>query len=645
MKIKIIIYSLILSVIVQQGYAQKTKVALGHKQYDRYGYVDAIAIYERVAQKGYKDEKMFKNLGNAYYFNAELEKAEKWYGELFAMNQNQEAEYYYRYSQCLKAMGEYSQADKMLVQFNKKSSSDKRAQLYQENKNYLEEIKANSGRYNIADAGINSEYSDYGSSFSGNKLVFASARDTGGVSKKVFKWTNQSFTNLYSSEEKPDGKLDEPKHFGNIINSKFHESTPVFTKDGLTMYFTRNNFLDGKKGKDDKRITLLKIYKATLIDGEWKSITELPFNSDQYSIANPALSNDDKTLYFASDMPGTFGQSDLFKVTINGDGTYSTPENLGIKINTEGRETFPFISDDNELYFASDARPGLGGLDVYVAQIAKDNSINNIQNVGAPINSVKDDFAFFIDSKSRNGFFTSNRTGGKGYDDIYKFTETRKLACEQSLTGTITNIETAKILPDTKLSLFDEKFQLLKEVISDTEGNYSFEVLCGKTYFVRAEKRDHKTKEETINIDKISVKSELNLALERRMKPIDIGTDLTKTLGISMIYFELDKSIILKDAALELAKVLAIMQEYPKMKIDIRSHTDSRQSAQYNEALSDRRAKSTMAWLIKNGIIASRLTAKGYGEFQLVNKCADGVTCSEEEHQQNRRSEFIITSL
>jgi outer membrane protein OmpA-like peptidoglycan-associated protein len=200
-------------------------------------------------------------------------------------------------------------------------------------------------------------------------------------------------------------------------------------------------------------------------------------------------------------------------------------------------------------------------------------------------------------------------------------------------------------LPDTKLSLFDEKFQLLKEVISDTEGNYSFEVLCGKTYFVRAEKRDHKTKEETINIDKISVKSELNLALERRMKPIDIGTDLTKTLGISMIYFELDKSIILKDAALELAKVLAIMQEYPKMKIDIRSHTDSRQSAQYNEALSDRRAKSTMAWLIKNGIIASRLTAKGYGEFQLVNKCADGVTCSEEEHQQNRRSEFIITSL
>lgn len=645
MKINTIIYSLILSVIVQLGYAQKAKVAKADKQYDRYGYVDAIATYERVALKGYKDEKMFQNLGNAYYFNAELEKAEKWYEELFAMNKDQEAEYCYRYSQCLKAIGDYGQADKMLAEFNKKSGNDKRAQLSANHKNYLEEIKANSGRFDIADAGINSEYSDYGSSFSGNKLVFASARDTGEFSKKVFKWTNQSFTNLYSSEEKSDGKLDEPKHFGNIINSKFHESTPVFTKDGSTMYFTRNNFLDGKKGKDNKRITLLKIYKATLVDGQWKSITELPFNSDQYSVANPALSNDDKTLYFASDMPGTFGQSDLFKVTVNGDGTYSTPENLGIKINTEGRETFPFISDENELYFASDARPGLGGLDVYVAQLAKDNSINDIQNVGVPINGVNDDFAFFIDSKSRNGFFTSNRTGGKGYDDIYKFTETRKLACEQSLTGTITNKETSKILPGTKLSLFDEKFQLLKEGISDTEGNYSFEVLCGKTYFVRAEKQEFPSKEGTINIAKTSGKSELNLALEQRIKPIGIGTDLAKTLGIQMIYFDLDKSLIRKDAAFELAKVLAVMQEYPKMKIDFRSHTDSRQTAQYNEALSDRRAKSTMAWLIKNGIEASRLTAKGYGEFQLINKCADGVACTEAEHQANRRNEFIITSL
>ena len=650
MKINTIIYSLILSTIVQQGYAQKAKVASADKQYDRYAFVDAIATYERVAQKGYKDEKMFQNLGNAYYFNAEFEKAEKWYGELFEMNKDQEAEYCYRYSQCLKAVGDYGQADKMLAEFNKKSGNDKRAQLYASHKNYLEEIKANSGRFNIADAGINSEFSDYGSSFSGNKLVFASARDTGGVSKKVFRWTNQSFTNLYSSEVTQNGNLGQPERFSKRINSKFHESTPVFTQDGKTMYFTRNNYLDGKKGKDGKHITLLKLYKATVNeDGNWEDVVVLPFNSDNYSVAHPALSLDEKILYFASDMPGTLGQSDLFKVIINQDGTYGTPENLGATINTEGRETFPFISDENELYFASDARPGLGGLDVYVAKIAKDNSINDTQNVGAPINGSDDDFAFFIDSKSRNGFFTSNRTGGKGYDDIYKFTETRKLACEQSLMGTITNIETAKILPDTKLSLFDEKFQLLKEGVSDREGNYSFEVLCGKTYFVRAEKQECQTKEGTINIFKTSGKSELNLALEHRIKPIGIGTDLAKTLGIQMIYFDLDKSLIRKDAAFELAKVLAVMQEYPKMKIDIRSHTDCRQTAQYNEALSDRRAKSTLAWLIKKGIESSRLTAKGYGESQLINDCGCEPTnqsnCTEEQHRANRRSEFIITSM
>lgn len=652
MKINTLIYSIILTLLVLQVYAQKAKVALADKQYDRYAYIDAIANYERLAQKEYKDEKMFQKLGNAYYFNAELEKAGKWYGELFAMNQNQEAEYHYRYSQCLKAMGEYSQADKMLDQFNKKSSSDKRAQLYKKNKNYLEEIKANSGRFNIVDAGINSEFSDYGSSFSGNKLVFASARDTGGVYKKVFKWTNQSFTNLYSAGVKKDGTLGHPERLGKKINSKFHESTPIFTRDGKTMYFTRNNYLDGKKGKDNKRITLLKLYKSTLKkEGEWYNVVALPFNSDNYSAAHPALSVDEKTLYFASDMPGTLGQSDLFKVLINQDGTYGSPQNLGSTINTEGRETFPFITNDNELYFASDGRPGLGGLDIYVGKIVKDSSITNIQNVGAPINGIDDDFAFLIDSKSRNGFFTSNRSGGKGFDDIYKFTETRKLTCEQILKGIITNKETGNILQDTKLSLFDEKFQLLKEGISDTNGNYSFEVFCGKTYYVKAEKYDYETKEGTTSIAKTSGKSELDLALalEQRIKPIGIGTDLAKILDISIIYFDLNKSSIGKDAAFELAKVLVVMQEYPNMKIDIRSHTDSRQTKQFNEALSDRRAKSTKAWLVKNGIETSRLTAKGYGESQLLNDCGHEPTkqshCTEEQHQANRRSEFIIVSM
>lgn len=645
MKIKKLVYCTLLIVIALQGYSQKAKVAAADKKYDRYAYVDAIATYERVAEKGYKDEKMFQKLGNAYYFNAELEKAAKWYGELFAMNPEQEPEYYYRYSQCLKSVGDYAKADEMLEQFNKKSGNDKRAKLYAKQKNYLEEIKANSGRFNIEDAGINSAYSDYGSSFSGNKLVFASSRDTGGVSKRVFKWTNQSFTNLYASDVNSAGNLETPKPFGNRMNSKFHESTPVFTKDGKTVYFTRNNFLDGKKGKDDKKITLLKLYKATLEKDSWGKVSELPFNSNQYSVAHPMLSPDEKTLYFASDMPGSYGQSDLFKVAINDDGSFGTPENLGTTINTEGRETFPYISDENELYFASDGHPGLGGLDVFVSKIEQDGSFKEVQNVGAPVNGPQDDFAFLIDSKTRNGFFTSNRTGGKGYDDIYKFIETRKLVCKQALIGIITDSETGLVLSNVKVSLFNEKFELLKVNESDEKGQYNFDVECGKTYYVRSEVADYVTKESKISTITTNGITNLPIALEKAKCKVTVGDDLAKCFGIKMIYFDLDKSVIKKEAAFELEKILDVMKQYPAMKLDIRSHTDSRQTAKYNEALSERRAKSTIAWLVKNGVNSSRLTGKGYGESQLVNQCSDGVKCSEEEHQANRRSEFIVVSL
>lgn len=644
MKIKNFFYSTVLLVIAVQAYGQKD-VAAGDKKYDNYSYIDAIATYERVAEKGYKDEKMFQKLGNAFYFNAELIKAERWYTELFAMNHEQEPEYFYRYSQSLKAVGNYTKANEMLEEFNKRLGYDQRGQLYVVQRNYQEEIKANSGRYEIADAGVNSEYSDYGSALINGNLVFASARDTGGVSKKVFKWTNKSFTNLYSAAILPAGEMGKPERFSKNINSKFNESTPVFTQDGQTMYFTRNNFLDGKRRNDAKKITLLKLYKASLEEGNWVNVTELPFNSDEYSIAHPALSTDGQTLYFASDMPGTLGQSDLFFVKINSDGTYSSPQNLGKGINTEGRETFPFISADNELYFASDGRPGLGGLDVFVSKINEDSSYGEVQNVGAPINGGQDDFAMMIDSENHNGFFTSNREGGNGYDDIYRFTEIRKLNCEQTLTGDIKDSETLAFLEGAKVVLLDSQFKIVKETVADANGKYTFPVECGKTYYVRAEKDSYETKEAKAIIEKTAGTTEVSVQLVKRIKPIDVGTDLAKTLDIPIIYFDLDKSVIRKDAAFELEKVLAVMQQYPKMKIDVRSHTDSRQTHEYNAQLSDKRAKATMAWLIKNGIDTKRLTGKGYGETQLVNHCADGVKCTGAEHQANRRSEFIIVSM
>lgn len=667
MKIKNLAYTFLLLCFYLNVNAQKANLKDADKKYDNYAYADAIKAYENLVKKGSQDEKVFQRLGNSYYFTGDLTQALKCYETLFVLNGNQEADYYYKYAECLKSTGNYIKSDEVLEKFIQKAPSDNRAVLIKKNRTYLEDIKANSGRYEIADAGINSEGSEYGSTILDNKLIFAASRDTGSIIKKNFKWTNKSVSALYFVELMPDGSIGKQKLFRKKEkSSSFNESTPVFTKDGKTMYFTRNNFINGKKGQSENRITLLKLYRASLIGEEWKNIQELPFNSDQHSVAHPALSVDEKTLYFASDMPGTLGQSDLFKVSINTDGTFGKPENLGAEINTEGRESFPFISEDNELYFASDGRPGLGGLDVFVSKINGELSYDEVQNLGEPINSRKDDFAFIINSKNRNGFFSSNRDNGHGLDDVYRFTELRRLVCEQELSGTITDAETGEVLSDVRVMLFDEARQTAVEVLSDKKGNYAFsKVKCGKKYFIKTAKEDYEIKEATLTLKKASGKTTFSLAIEKKakpmlakaiqvktikinavtVKPIAVGTDLAKLLKIPMNFFDLGKATIKKTSEPQLQKVVNILKEYPTLQLDIRSHTDSRQSSASNMILSEKRAESTKNWLIKKGIDGNRLTSKGFGETQLVNKCADGVKCTEQQHQQNRRSEFIITSL
>ncbi|CAA9199124.1 Peptidoglycan-associated lipoprotein [Flavobacterium bizetiae] len=636
------------------------------KSYEEYAYADAIKVYQELIYDGVTDEKILRRLGNSYYFIGELRDALKWYDQLFRINKVQDSEYLYKYAQCFKSVGNYHKADEILAIFNEKSASERRADLIRNNKNYLEDIKFNSGRFDIADAGMNSSYSDYGSAVYDNKLIFTSARDTGGVAKNNFKWTNKSFSKLYMVELMPDGNVSEPKKFRRKENGKYNESTPIFTKDGRTMYFTRNNFIDGKRGVNEKQVTLLKLYSSELIDGKWKNIKELPFNSDQYSTAHPALSVDEKTLYFASDMPGTLGQSDLYKVSINGNGAYGTPINLGPSINTEGRETFPFISEENELYFASDGRPGLGGLDVFVSKIQEDETFDEVQNVGEPVNSKQDDFAFVI-SKKRNGFFSSNRSSGYGLDDVYRFTETKRLVCEQELSGTVTDSETNQILSNVTLIIFDEARQNAQQVVTDENGNYVFsKVKCGKKYFIKTSKTDYEIKEVPLSIKKENGKTILPISIEKKvvpliaaktimiktvsvksvkMKPIAVGTDLAKTLNIPMNFFDLGKATIRKTSEPQLQKIVDVLKQYPTLTLDIRSHTDSRQSDSSNMILSEKRAQSTKNWLVSKGIDGDRLSAKGFGETQLVNKCADGVKCTEQQHQQNRRSEFIITNM
>ena len=620
-----------------------------NEMYKNFSYVDAIKIYERIAQKGFVNQEMLESLGNAYYYNAEYKKALPWYEQLFQEGKYKvKPEYYYRYAQTLKSVGDYTEADKMMAKFVElTNANDTRAALFEENKDYQTVIKNNSGRFQLNNASINTENSEYGTALYGDKIVFAGATDARKAKRGVSQWTGESFYDLYEAEHF-DQKLGSRKPFSSSVNTQFNESTPVFTKDGNTMYFTRNNYVNRKLGTDIENTILLKILRATKDkNGNWGDIVEVPFNSDQYNVAHPALSSDEKYLYFASDMPGTFGSSDIFRVEILGDNQYGTPENLGNIINTAGRESFPYISKDNVLYYSSDGIPGLGGLDIFAVKFNADGSTSKPVNIGMPGNSADDDFCFVFNSDSKIGFLTSNRPGGKGKDDIYSFHEDKPLlfSCQKNIKGIVKDAKTKAIIANAKVILSDK---VMKEVSTDqskTDGTFTFEkVNCNDShYYLRGEKEKYETAEVNVTVGKDEVVYEI--LLNPRQVAIKKGMDLAKVFEIKEIKFDYNKADIRPDAAVELTKIVEVMREYPKMKIDIRSHTDSRGADSYNLKLSDRRAKATLEWIVKQGIDKKRLKAKGYGETRLVNGCSNGVPCTEEEHQENRRSEFIVVAM
>ncbi|MCB9426840.1 MAG: OmpA family protein [Flavobacteriales bacterium] len=618
-------------------------------KYTHYAYINAIAAYEKMANEGYKTRSVLERLGNAYYYNSDYKNSNKWYKELFSTIEKDSItpEVYYRYAQTLKSTGDFKSADKYMEEFLAKKESDTRGQKYTEKKNYLEEIESHSGRYDIEAASvINSEYSDYGATSYNGYVVFTSSRDTSGLFRRRHSWTNQSFTNLYTAKQDENGKLSDPIPFIKKVKGRYHESTPVISKDGKTIYFTRNNVEPGKQGKSSDDTRLLKIYKATMKDGKWQDAKPLPFNSNNYNCAHPALSKDEKTLYFASDMPGSIGQSDIYKVSINGD-SYGKPENLGEVINTEGKETFPYETINGELYFTSDGHPGLGGFDIYGTRKEKDSTYQRILNVGKPVNGPSDDFAYIIDYRTKRGYFSSNREGGKGYDDIYNLLETRPLfECTQLLAGVVTSKETGDPVANAKVTLYDLNLKPLGSVTTNAKGEYTLDMVeCDSRYYLRAEEPDFYTQDQYVSIPYERGVTAENIVLEPYIAPIPIGTDLFKFLKLNEILFDLAKWDIRPDAAVELDKIVKAMKELPDMEVAIGSHTDSRGSDSYNEKLSEKRAQSTRQYIITQGIEPHRLTAKGYGEYKLLNRCKNGVKCSSEEHQENRRSEFIVVKM
>lgn len=621
------------------AFSQKKDIEKANKEFDKFAYIDAREIYLKVVEDGYESAEIFKKLGDTYYFNSDYTNAAKWYDKLVKQFPDQtEAEYYYRAAQSLKSLGNYTESDALMKDYVAKGGKGLVIKTYEDDPNYLKSTVFKSRDFTLDKVGINSSNSDFGASFYGkDRIVYASASRTDGT--KVSEWTNQPFLDLFLAERDSTGQLSNSMPLGGDINTPYHESSTAFSKDGMTVYFTRNNFLDGKKGKDKNKTIRLKLYKATKTgEYNWTNIVELPFNSKEYSVAHPALSPDEKRLYFSSDMPGTTGMSDLWYVDILGNDKYGVPINLGPEINTEARESFPFISENNNLYFSSDGRSGLGGYDIFVTPLDKDGKPGKITNLGSPANSAQDDFGFIINENDRIGYVTSNRGGDRGSidDDIYLVKE----ICSITIQGKVFDKETKDPLPGAQVSLLDENNQLVSQTSAKNDGTYSFVGDCGTQYTVRGVKEGYNPYEKIIETPMLSGIVDVPLPLERigPCPPNDLGCKL----NLQPIYFDFDKSNIRRDAEIELAKILAAMREYPELIIHIESHTDSRGNDSYNMALSERRAQSTLKWLVGKGIDANRLTAKGYGESQLVNQCSNGVSCTSEEHQLNRRSMFII---
>lgn len=628
----------------------KKELEKADQMYKNNAYVDAIKIYETIATKGYVNQKMLQSLGDAYYYNAEYKKALTWYKQLFSGKYNVEPEYYYRYAQTLRSSGNNELADKYMKEFADLTNDQNAIQMFEVNKDYKAEIEDNSGRFELTPASINTIFSEYGTTFyNDDNVVFAGA--TKGREGEADPRTGDSYYDLYVTKRTQQRLGDTKTPFAGELNSIFNESTAVFSKDGNTVYFTRNNYMNSKIGMNKKKSILLKIFKATRdANGKWGNVKELPFNSNNYNVAHPALSPNEDYLYFTSDMNGSLGQSDIFRVEIRGEDSYGVPENLGATINTPGRESFPFIDKDNILYYSSDGFPGLGGMDIFAIKIYEDGSYSKHQNIGKPGNSMYDDFCYVVDSKSRVGFLSSNRPGGKGKDDIYGFIDNNPLQfdCEKNLIGVVMDAETKKVLPEAFITLSNKAMESVNKVASRKDGSFTFKLnykMCKDPYFyIRGQKERYEVSEVKVsNTEEGDVKYELYL--KPRQVAVAKNTDLAKVFEIKEIYFDLNKYDIRPDAALELAKIVEVMKENPSMKISVRAHTDSRGSDAHNLKLSENRAKATVEWIAKQGIEKKRLTAKGYGETQPVNGCVNGVNCTEEEFQANRRSEFIVTGM
>jgi len=650
-------FMLSFSVFSQQG-KQKRADTL----FNKFSFVKAAKLYTELLQDNYNRDYATRKLADSYAFLRDPRNASRFYKSV-VKQKNVPLEYYYKYAQSLRGMKKYDESQIWLKRY-KDSGGVVNANDFSKDINFITSVFGAKQQYFLDRVRFNSKYSDFGAIEHDGKVYFASARDEGVAIKRLYGWNEQPFLDIYVTKAGSKSNVDHTAKLPGDVNSIYHDGPVTITKDGKTMYFSRNNFKDNIEIKDKKGLTNMKIYRATFVDSLWTNVEDLSINGDNFSTQHAALNADDTKLYFTSDRPGTIGGSDIWTVDIAQDGTLGNIENLGDIINTESAEGFPFVNNEGVLFFSSDGHTGLGLLDIFATIKGDDEvSIADVINLGVPVNSNKDDFAFTMNQNGITGYFASNRQGGLGSDDIYAFHREPVLHVE----GVVTDAINTNPIVAAKITLFDDQGNQVAYMETDENGYYQINIDRNKDYKIVANQdkyiedyreftsKNIQTELITItgnlllnpvqNVVKLAELNTNNLDYENNL----MGNDSTsvKNAQLKPIYFDFEKFNIRKEYALELDKIVKLMtDDYPEMVIRIEAHTDSRGTFEYNDILSTNRAKSTYNYLISKGVNSSNITEyKGYGERRLINECADGVACDEAKHQLNRRTQFIVVQM
>lgn len=621
---------------------RSSKENKGDKYYDLFAFNTAIEKYEKADELTVSGK---RNLAKSYYNTGEYVSCELIY-ESFINSSETVPEDYFNYASVLKMNGHYEEADGWMKKFTIAAPNDHRAKKFISGNSILTKVLIGKDNYSINNLDVNTKEQDFGPTFYNNQIVFASTREGFKSIKRSYNWNELPFLDLYVANK--EGKqLSNPVSLNKKFNNKMHEGPASFANEGKLMAFTRNNY---ENKSEDGKIKLQIFFAEKQDDENWDNAVPFYLNDPNYSVGHPSLSENGSVMYFASDMPGGVGGVDIYKVEKKSDDTWGKPINLGSAVNTEADELFPFYHGKRDmLFFSSKGLPGIGGLDLFVSKANEEGTFLDAQNMGMPLNTKLDDFALIIDSEMESGYFSSNREGGKGDDDIYAFDVIIPLTFYKTIQGVAQDDE-GHTLSNTTITLLDKDDVLIETVITGTNGNYQFIVPSDKDFVLCGTKDEYLDGNNKVSTQTEDVAIIANLVLQSEAeKVIENETLIAELIAINPIYFDFNKYNIRSDAKEELDKIVVLMNEHPSMEIELGSHTDCRAPKKYNKKLSSRRAKSSADYIKSRISNPNRIYGKGYGESELISGCpCEGEiasTCSEEDHQLNRRTEFKIIKM